>query len=314
MKIRFWGVRGSIPTPLSPDEVRRKISSVLAQVGPQDIRDNKSRELFLSKLPASLFGTVGGNTTCLEVRLEDGRVILFDAGTGLSRFAASAAKELSHPKEFHLFFTHFHWDHIQGFPFFTPQAFDGKCKIHVYSPREDVERILREQMKPPYFPITMDTMQAKIEFHHLSASPLRLGGAEISWRGVKHPGASFSYKVKDRSGAFIFSTDTELSPEDFARSPENQSFYERADVLVMDSQYTLDEAIEKYDWGHSSYSLAVDFASEWKIKKLVLFHHEPLYNDNKMAAIEKSARWYKSHINQDQLDITIAREGLELVI
>lgn len=314
MKIRFWGVRGSIPTPLTPEEVRRKISAVVARVHPNDLKSPESRERFLSHLPPSLFGTTGGNTTCVEVRLKDNSVILFDAGTGISRFASSAAKEQPQPKVFHLFFTHFHWDHIQGFPFFNPQAFDKEATIHIYSPRGDVEQILREQMKPPYFPITMDTLQAKIVYHKLDGETVKIGPAEVSWRQMQHPGSSHAYKVSAEEGAFIFSTDTELRAEDFARDSENSRFFGKTSVLAIDSQYTLDEAIEKYDWGHSSYSLAVDFASEWKIGTLILFHHEPLYNDNKMFSIEKSARWYKSHVDTHDLKILLAQEGLEVPI
>jgi phosphoribosyl 1,2-cyclic phosphodiesterase len=312
MKIRFWGVRGSIPTPLTPDEIRKKISAVVARIGPDDLRDNESRERFLSHLPPALFGTTGGNTTCVEVRLDDNSVILFDAGTGIFRFATSASKEQPPPKVFHLFFTHFHWDHIQGFPFFTPQAFDKSCTIHIYSPRDDVESILRDQMKPPYFPITMDTMQAKIHFHQLTDEGVEIGPAQVTYRRVHHPGGSYSYKVRSVEGSFIFSTDTELKPEDFAKTSKNRNFYENSDIIALDSQYTLDEAIEKYDWGHSSYSLTVDFASEWKIHTLVLFHHEPQYNDNKMVGIAKSAVWYKSHLGTKNLHIHLAREGLEL--
>jgi len=314
MIIRFWGVRGSIPTPLTPDEIRRKISAVVARITAQDIESSDARERFLSQLPPALFGTAGGNTTCVEVRLNDNTVILFDAGTGISRFSQAAAREQPEPKEFHLFFTHFHWDHIQGFPFFNPQGFDKGCTIHIYSPRDDAEKILRNQMKDPYFPITMDILQADIQFHHLKEKEIAIGPARVAWRKMQHPGTSFAYKVKAGEGAFIFATDTELKPDDFARTKDNWDFFSKVDVLAIDSQYTLDEAIEKYDWGHSSYSLAVDFASEWKIEKLVLFHHEPLYNDNKMFTIENTARWYMSHVGKEKIGIFLAQEGLEIRI
>ena len=170
------------------------------------------------------------------------------------------------------------------------------------------------QMKEPYFPITMDIMQARIVYHQLKEKEVEIGPAKVIWRQMQHPGKSYSYKVSAGEGSFIFATDTELRPEDFERTPENRNFFLQSDVLAIDSQYTLDEAIEKYDWGHSSYSLAVDFASEWKIKNLVLFHHEPLYNDNKMQSITKSAGWYMSHVGKEKLKIYLAQEGLELTI
>ncbi|MFP4266853.1 MAG: MBL fold metallo-hydrolase [Spirochaetaceae bacterium] len=314
MLVRFWGVRGSIPTPLSPEEVRRKISAVVERVTPSDIKTQEDRERFLAGLPPYLFGTAGGNTTCVEVRLSDDTLILFDAGTGISRFAASTAKREKHIKEFHLFITHFHWDHLQGFPFFTPHMFDPQCTLHVYSPREDAEEILRAQMQLPYFPITMDTMQAKIRFYHITEGPVGIGPARVDWRRMKHPGASYSYRITEKNRSCIFSTDTELMEADFEKTEENISFYKDTNLIIMDTQYTLDEAIEKYDWGHSSYSLAVDFAADWNIGTLVLFHHEPLYNDAKMFSIQKSANWYKSHLDKQDMRILLATEGLELEV
>lgn len=311
MKIRFWGVRGSIPTPLTPNEVRRKIAAVVERITPQDLVSPEAKELFMAHLPPYIFGTAGGNTTCVEVRLKDGGVIIFDAGTGIFRLGNSVSREQPAPKVFHLFFTHFHWDHLQGFPFFSP-AFDKNSTIHIYSPIGNVEQILRDQMKAPYFPITLDTMQAKMHFHQLTDQEVRLGSATVSWRQMQHPGKSFSYKVQDSEGSFIFATDTELRDDDFARTEQNRRFFNDVDILAIDSQYTLDEAIEKYDWGHSSYSLTVDFATEWDIDTLVLFHHEPLYNDSKMFSIAKSAGWYKSHIGKKDVEILLAQEGLEL--
>lgn len=314
MIIHFWGVRGSIPTPLHPEEVKRKISAIIERISPADLVSQESRERFLAGLPEYIFGTVGGNTTCVEVRLSDDTVILFDAGTGITRFSNFTAKRDKNIKVFHLFFTHFHWDHLQGFPFFAPQMFDPECTLHVYSPHKNVEEILREQMKLPYFPITMDVMQAKMYFHHLPEEPIQVGPAEVSWRRMKHPGGSFSYKIQEGDSSFIFSTDTELREADFRKNEENTRFYQGTDLIVLDTQYTLDEAIEKYDWGHSSYSLAVDFVAEWDIDKLVLFHHEPQYSDAKMYSIQKSANWYKSHLNQQDLEIMLATEDLELEV
>lgn len=313
MKMRFWGVRGSIPTPLTPEEIQRKISAVVERITAKDIESSTAKEKFMASLPPAIFGTVGGNTTCVEVRLEDNSVILFDAGTGIFRFGLYTGKEDKTVKEYHIFFTHFHWDHLQGLPFFG-QLFDPTCTVHFYSTRNDTEEILRRQMQMPYFPITMDVMAADIRFHNLAEEGVDIGNGRVSWRKMKHPGHSHSYKVEENGKTVIFSTDTELVQEDFSRTPENIAYFRDADVIVLDSQYTLDEAIEKYDWGHSSYSLAVDFAAEWNIANLVLFHHEPQYNDNKMYSIANSARWYRSHLNKERPNIMLAREGLELNI
>ena len=166
-------------------------------------------------------------------------------------------------------------------------------------------------MKFPYFPITLDVMPVALEFVVLKDQPYRVGDAEIRWRGMKHPGGCVSYQIKERNKRMIFSTDTELSEEDFEKNSENSEYFSHVDLLIMDSQYTLGEAIEKYDWGHSSYSFAVDFAVAWNIKNLVLFHHEPLYDDKKMFSIVKSSKWYLNHLEQKGVKIFLALEQME---
>ncbi len=312
MKVRFWGVRGSIPTPLTPFQIQRKISSVIERIQPGDLVNQETRELFIASLPASLNGTVGGNTTCVEVRLDDDTLIIFDAGSGIGRMGAGLLERNEHIREYHIFFTHFHWDHIQGLPFFSPQVYDPRCKINFYSPVKDFKSILSGQMRPPYFPITLDVFHKNIFYRELTGNSIRIGNSVLSWRKMKHPGGVFSYKIEERGKTLIFSTDTELSDNDFAKSEANHEYFHGVNTLIIDSQYTLDEAIEKHEWGHSSYSLCVDFASAWKIKNLVLFHHEPMYNDNKMYSILKSANWYKHYQKNNRMSVSLAQEGMEL--
>ncbi len=314
MKIRFWGVRGSIPTPLSSEQIQRKISAVVQRVQVKDLKSPETRESFLSTLPQNIFGTVGGNTTCVEVRLNDDTLIIFDAGSGLSRLGNHLYHENSHIRNYHIFFTHFHWDHIQGLPFFSPQVFNPGCVINFYSPVSNFKEILSGQMVAPYFPITIDMFSKSIKYNVLEDEYIKIGKSKITWRKMKHPGDSYSYKIEEKSKTMIFSTDTELRDSDFEKNKKNIDFYKNTDLIILDSQYTLDEAIEKYDWGHSSYSLAVDFASAWNIEKLVLFHHEPLYDDNKMASIFKSANWYKKYQQNSEIEVILAREDLEITI
>ena len=314
MKIHFWGVRGSIPTPLSSSQIQRKISSVVQRIQPEDLSTPETREAFLATLPESIFGTVGGNTTCVEVRLDDDTMIIFDAGSGISKLGNHLFHQNDHIRNYHIFFTHFHWDHIQGLPFFSPQIYNPDCTINFYSPLPKFKEILSSQMKNPYFPITIDSFSKNVNYTVLTGDNIKIANSIISWRKMKHPGGSFSYKIEENLKNIIFSTDTELQDSDFEKNEKNIKFYENADLIILDSQYTLDEAIEKYDWGHSSYSLAVDFASAWKINKLVLFHHEPLYDDNKMASIIKSANWYKKYQQNSNINVVLAREDLEIII
>jgi len=288
MKVRFWGVRGSIPAPLTPEQVRSRIASVIARARPSDLESARARDLFLAGLPASLFGTVGGNTTCLEVRTDPVR-------------------------DFLLLLTHFHWDHLQGIPFFRPGWVKGN-RITFASPMPSLERVLRDQMKPPYFPVTMDAMGAELAFRRLEGDAVRLGSAVIQWKRMNHPGGSYAYRIAENGKVVIFATDSEVTDREFQGREENRAFFERADLLILDSQYTLEESFSKFDYGHTAYTMAVNLAVEWKVKSLVLFHHEPRSDDRKIHGMARRARFHLGQLDAGPLSILTAQEGMEIAI
>lgn len=311
MQIHFWGVRGSLPAPLLSSQIKSKISAVLEQVTPEDIASQESRERFLAALPPWLFGTVGGNTPCVSVDTGNpGERIVFDCGSGIREMGIAAGREKIKPERYHIFFSHFHWDHLQGFPFFNP-AYDPAITLDLYSPKPGLKDILAGQMNAPYFPVTIDTMGARKIFHLLEG-PVTIGSVHIERKKMNHPGDSYSYKLREGDRRFIYATDTELTAEDFMQTGENSAFFQGADIIVLDCQYTLGEAIDKYTWGHSAFSLAVDFAANWGIKHLVMFHHDPTYNDRKLYNILQSARWYLERMNIKGMELTLATEGLEI--
>ena len=314
VRISLWGVRGSLPSPQLPTQIKSKISAILARLTPADLENAEARERFLAGLPPWLFGTVGGNSPCVTVQLDEGgrEIIVFDAGSGIRELGIAAAKEKTKISEYHIFFSHFHWDHIMGLPFFNP-AYDPSVTVNFYSPWTAMETALHGQMTSPYFPVHMESMASRKKFHTLNG-PLELGGVTLSYRKMNHPGDSYSYKVNDGTHNFIYATDTELSANDFVKSEENIAFFSEADIIILDAQYTLGEAIEKYNWGHSAFSLAVDFAANWKIKHLIFFHHDPTYDDHKLFNILQSAKWYMERMNIKGIKLSLAMEGMELVL
>ena len=311
MRIRFWGVRGSLPAPLHPSQIKNKIASILEQVRPEDVQNAESRKRFLAGLPPWLFGTVGGNTPCISLSFGNPEeLIVFDCGSGMRELGVASSNEAIKPAKYHVLFSHFHWDHLQGLPFFNP-AYDPSVAIDFYSPKSGLEQILEGQMNTPYFPVKLESMASKKNFYRLE-SPLTIGGLSIRYKRMNHPGDSFSYMVSENGKRFIYATDTELSIADFMQNEENTGFFQGADLIVLDSQYTLGEAIDKYNWGHSAFSLAVDFAANWGIKRLVMFHHDPAYDDRKLYSIIQSARWYLDRMNIKGMELSLATEGLEI--
>ncbi len=315
MRIRFWGVCGSCPTPVTPSALRRKIGAIIQRITPEDLESPETRETFLGNLPRELFGTIGGNTTSVEIKTDCSKSILIDAGTGLAEFVRQQSELSPLSQEYHLFLTHFHWDHIQGFPFFNP-IYNPSKTIYIYSPDPRARDYLSEMMRPPFFPVPFEKLPADIRFITLEPDrkPLQLGRVSISWIARNHPQTCYAYRLEENNRIFIFSTDTELTPGDFEKTKENKEFFAGADIIVMDGQYTLGEALEKHDWGHTSFSMGIDFAIEFRIGKLYLFHHEPLYDDNRIASILRSARWYAGRQEGRTPQIEIAQEGEEVIL
>jgi len=237
-------------------------------------------------------------------------MVVFDAGSGIREFGLAMAKEKPKRDHYHIFFSHFHWDHLQGLPFFNP-AYDPSVTMDFYSPVNNLETALNGQMTSPYFPVHMESMGSKKGFHLLS-EPVALGELRVTHKKMNHPGDSFSYKITEGDRNFIFATDTELSANDFQKTEENAGFFKNIDCIILDSQYTLGEAIEKYNWGHSAFSLAVDFAANWGIRQLILYHHDPTYDDRKLFNMLQSAKWYTERMGIKEIEISLAMEGMEI--
>ncbi|MEL3908083.1 MAG: MBL fold metallo-hydrolase [Treponemataceae bacterium] len=346
MRVRFWGVSGSIPTPLTPHEIQNRVVAIVQRIKKEDIESDVAREKFIASLPDWLFTTVGGNTSCLEVQTSDGTRIIFDAGSGLRGLGNDLIKRADYKtnRTYHLAISHFHWDHIQGLPFFAP-AYDPENKIIVYSTRKQCKDFLEGQMHQPYFPVQMFDergLRAQFEFHTITNDEpiIKIGNAELAWHRVRHPGGAVSYSVSDYTSSdegstnferipaktnsvqlktkpmkkFIYSTDTELRQKDLEHNETNNRFYSNTDLMVVDSQYTLKDGIEKGGWGHSTFSMAVDFAIKWKIKKILLFHHEPTYNDKTIFGIKKSAEDYRNYQGYSFPEIDLAQEGMDILL
>jgi phosphoribosyl 1,2-cyclic phosphodiesterase len=313
MHIRFWGVRGSLPAPLSPSHIKAKFSSILEQAGPGDIKSPASRERFLAALDPSLFGTIGGNTPCISIETGNPlELTVFDGGSGIRELGAAIAEADQKPERYHIFFSHFHWDHLQGLPFFGP-AYDPLVRIDFYSPMDNLEAALRGQMACPYFPVGMDAMTPQKAFHRMSGKII-IDSLEISYKKMHHPGDSYAFLVNEGKNRFIYATDTELSPTDVVRNEENAAFFEHTDVIVLDSQYTLGEAVKKYNWGHNAFHQAVDFAAAWGMRRLILYHHDPSHDDTMLNNKLQSARRYVKERGVTGLDISLAVEGMELTL
>lgn len=252
--IRFWGVRGSIACP-----------------GPQTVR-------------------YGGNTSCVEMRI-GGKLLVFDGGTGLRLLGLKLLSEM--PIDAAMFFTHSHWDHIQGFPFFVPAFVPGN-RFQIYgtvAPNgSTIEQRLNDQMLHPNFPVPLQIMGADLKFCDIDiGETVRIGDIKVENALLNHPGEAVGYRVSWRGKSAAFITDTEHFPD---RLDENVVALSRdADVMIYDATYTdaeyHSEKSSKVGWGHSTWQEAVKVAKKANVKQLVIFHHDPLHNDEFMDKIAK---------------------------
>ncbi len=250
------------------------------------------------------FARVGGNTTCIEVRAANELVIL-DAGTGLMPLAQT----LAGPLRATFLLTHFHWDHIQGFPFFAP-AYQAGNHLTLYGPGEhdgDVEAAFARQMQPPHFPVTLDVLRAHLHFRHLRpGDEIRVGPISVRTGILNHPQPCLGYRLTAGGASVVLATDTEPH-EGNPFDPGVLELARGADLLIHDAQYTEDQYHHsgRKGWGHSTYDTACHVAREAGVKQLVLFHHDPNHDDRSVEAIEEAARSLFSHT-------LVAREGMTL--
>jgi ribonuclease Z len=254
--VQFWGVRGSIPSP-----------------GLHTVR-------------------YGGNTPCVEMQA-GGKRLIFDGGTGLHVLGQSLLRQM--PIEAHIFFTHSHWDHVQGFPFFTPGFVRGN-DFHIYGAiapdGSTVEQRLNDQMLHPNFPVPLQIMQANLDFYNVKpGEPIKINDVIVETAPLNHPGEAVGYRVNWRDGAAVYITDTEHFPD---RLDENVMWLARnADILIYDSTYTDDEyhspKSPKIGWGHSTWQEAVKIAKAANVKTLVIFHHDPAHDDEFLDRVGKEA-------------------------
>ncbi len=300
LRVRFWGVRGSYPTP-----------------GPHTVR-------------------VGGNTACVEIRAGE-QTLLLDAGTGIIAAGEAlirAAAGAQRPIQATLLFSHLHHDHTQGFPFFAP-AFIPSTRLHIFGPRaftRDLEQVLSQNMLPPVFPVTLQDMNASKEIHSLGeAQCLLLPGAGIAPQIVSsaacpaalpaemvvvralhspaHPGGVMVYRIEWQGQAVVYATDT----EGYANTDRRLANFARgADLLIHDAQYTEAHYLGQgagqrstQGWGHSTPAMACDVAQAAGVRRLALFHFDPTYVDAAVERIESEAR-------RSFPGAFAAREGLEI--
>jgi phosphoribosyl 1,2-cyclic phosphodiesterase len=313
-KVNFHGVRGSIPSPLTPDEVEEKLLRACQKVQPEDLKDENSIRDFVSSLPNEIKGTFGGNSSCVSMEV-NGERLIFDAGSGIRMLGQSLMGcEFGRGQgKANLFFSHTHWDHILGIPFFAPFYIKGN-QFTINSPLPDIRERLEGQQKPEYFPIPFSIYASDIDFMVLENKIERkIGDLTVTWKSMYHPGQCYAYRVDCGGKSVVYATDAEYKKLGSGDLKPVVEFFKDVDLLIFDSMYTFSEGLKKEDWGHSSTLIGVDLAVEANVKKIAFFHHEPTYSDFKLADIFKQTEKYLKLVAPKQdLKMLLSYEGLTI--
>ena len=300
MRIRFWGTRGSIATP-----------------GPTTLR-------------------YGGNTACVEVRADDGTLIVLDCGTGARGLGMSLLASGEKPLRGHLLITHTHWDHIQGFPFFAPLFVPGN-EWDIYAPGvtgRHLEETLAGQMEYTYFPVRLDQLGATIRYHDVSEGTFQIGVVRVTAHYLNHPALTLGYRLEAGGASMAYATDHEPHSHHRLELPAGNGkvalshplhhedrrhvhFLAGADLVIHDAQFSAEEDTSRIGWGHTAAEQVVDFALAAGVERLALFHHDPGHDD---AAIDRIVERCVDRVQRETPDgerlveVTAAAEGQEIVL
>ena len=316
MRVRFWGTRGSIPTATTPDAIRKKLIGALTRAVGHQLDTPERIEAFVDhELDFTIRHTYGGNSSCVQIETGRDEYLLCDLGSGVRAFGNHVlGARRGVPGVYHVFMSHLHWDHIMGFPFFIPSYIPGN-RITIYGCHANLEEALRRQHGAPSFPVEWKQLGADIRFVRLEPDrPHDVLGFRVTPKRQRHTGESFGYRFERDGRVIVYSTDSEHTVDDPAHMEAFVAFFRNADLVIFDAQYSLADAITiKEDWGHGSNVVGVELCQRARAKHLVMYHHEPTYDDEKIAAVLAETRRLEEITRGDHVvQISSAWDGMEI--
>lgn len=278
LRVIFWGVRGSVPTP------------------------------------GAATAGYGGNTPCVEVRAKD-EIVILDAGTGIRPLGAALKKEFGEqPIRATILLSHTHWDHIQGLPFFAP-LYEAKNRFRILGRQDGFSfgDAVRGLMAPPYFPVSFDQIAGHVTVETLEALEFSIGEIAVRAHRLNHPGMALGYKLSVGGRVIAYLADNEVPADDAAVRDDVARFIRNADLVIMDCQYDVGEYGQRCGWGHGCVDEVIDLAATAKVGRFYLFHHDPTHDDARVDQILERARQIGARVNP-QMHIEAAREGDTFVL
>ena len=315
MKVIIWGSRGSIPASAQMNSMKNKILKALEAAQEYTFQNIEDIKQFVNDLPFSVVNTYGSNTSCVEIRDGD-EYIIFDSGTGIRDFGNYVMSTGKQNCIFHIFMSHVHWDHIQGFPFFVPAFIPGN-KIHFYGFHNNIKEAMISQQNEPNFPVPYDFLNADIDFTTLDLKKeYKIAGYKIKGLEQNHPGKSYGYSFEKNSKKIVYSTDSEHDLDNPKELLPFEKFFKDADLLIFDAQYSLMDVIQmKKNWGHSSNIVGLELSVKANVKQFCMFHTEPTCDDETLDELLNETKMYRELFSEKHpLNISLAYDGMEIEV
>jgi len=318
VRVRFWGTRGSIPVAMTSAEVRRKLIAALMHAAGRTLDTPEKATAFLEReVDFAISHTFGGNSSCVQIAAGSNDFVLCDMGSGARVFGNDVlATRGPAGHTFHVFMSHLHWDHIMGFPFFVP-AYSVANHVRIYGCHAGLEAAFRGQHAAPFFPVDFSGLSARIEFVRLQPGrDYEIAGLRVRAKLQRHGGDSYGYRFQKDERIVVYSTDAEHKQDDLAEVQGFVEFFRNADLVIFDSQYSLAEATSiKEDWGHSSNIVGLELCQRAHAKRLCLYHHEPLSDDERIGALLAETRRLEEITRGDRrVEILAAYDGMEIAL
>ncbi len=321
LQIKFWGVRGSLPSTLMPDKWSLHFENLLRGYFSAGYRDTSHIAKYIASLPTPHLGGYGVATTSVEVRSPKTQIII-DGGSGIRYLSDQIMSGTmgSSKGPFHIFMTHFHWDHLIGLPFFTPHFVPG-IHVHYYAVQPELEQNIRSVFRKPFFPVPFENLSAKIHFHILEPrKAIVLNDMKITPYQLDHPDPCWGYKVESHDRTYAHCVDTEGTRATREELGPDLPLYQNVDLMYFDAQYTFPELAEKANWGHSAAQVGLDIAFREKIKRVLFAHHDPGADIQQIMDLQQQTtefynwRLQNKAAQEPAVEWEFAHEGLEIQI